>query len=181
MCVTSRRSGCLHLVCVWITGPSRGSELCLVLGAPDWRAWQGAKHWFLIDTLNSQTDCTTSGHEQNSMHNSKPQANREALSFCHLPVLILRLILYSTGRHFCCVVWFSFWKTVCTQTCTFYGGVTASAIQGRDLQTVFYGNWLFYLTSIRSPPEDKVSNCIMFVLCVFVWAIFAAPTPTNVL
>lgn len=89
-CVTSRRSGCLHLVCVWITGPSRGRELCLALGTPDWRARQEAKHWFLIDTLNSQTDCTTSGHEQNSMHNSKPQASREALS---LSVISLSLFL----------------------------------------------------------------------------------------
>lgn len=79
-CVTRGRSGCLHLVCVWITGPSRGWELCLVLGTSDWKARQEAKHWFLIDTLNSQTDCTTSGHEQNSMHNSVPQASREALS-----------------------------------------------------------------------------------------------------
>lgn len=100
-CVTRGRSGCLHLVGVWITGPSRGWELCLVLGTSDWRARQEAKHWFLIDTLNSQTDCTTSGHEQNSMHNSVPQASREALSLTVIsPSLFLDLLSAPQGGTF---------------------------------------------------------------------------------
>lgn len=92
---------------VWVSTASlclnhcllRGMKFCLMVGMPDWRAWQEAKHRFLIDTLNSQTDCTTSGHEQNSMHiQSSRQA--EGLSLCHPPVLILRILLSSPGIHF---------------------------------------------------------------------------------
>jgi hypothetical protein len=52
---------------------------------------------FLIDTLNRQTDCTTSGHEQ----------NRRAAKHSHKGTCETLSPLFSSGINFYCSVYFS--------------------------------------------------------------------------
>lgn len=163
MCVTSRGCGCLHLVCVWITGTSRGMGALPGAGPARLDSTAGGKtlifNWYI--------------KQSNRLHNLRPWTKQHAqleapgkqrsiISLCHLPVLILTRIICPSGIPFCCVVCLSYWKTVYTNLQFMEELPLLQHRTGLD-RPCFIENYLWFSDHNQN---DTVSICFMFFLCV---------------